>query len=195
MVRAAIATDTTTLRDMAATGSMLKPGERQVVELFQWRGDRPSSLLRLPAAAPPLAAIRAGETKLAAAGGELLAVTGAPVVPLYRSVGVEGSLSISSQIDLKPIRDRLAPKVERAWIAGAGLQVPLVGPSGGPGATGVAVPLPGDEKLPPISLEAVSRRSAAGWTGPAAAGCGAVGALLLALLLVERRRARRLAQQ
>src|SRR5262249_36688858 len=130
MLRAGIETDAATLQDMAKNEALMKAAPDEIIEVVQTRGGQDTSVLRLPATAPALAAaILPDGTKLGvAARTELKSQSGATA----------GAVAVAELADLAAAQRAFA-----AHATGAALATTprLVIAAAKPDATSSTVPL------------------------------------------------------
>ena len=155
MLRAAIETDAATLKDVAATEMVFTTENGDAVEVYQFRGNKALSLLRLPKSAPALAPLRGRETKVQSDGRGVTLMASAPISG-YRSA-LAGGIVIATPIDLTSIRRALDEHTLRASLTGLGTDLVLV--ERRDGGTG-----DGDDSVP-VRLTVPS---SAGWSTGAA---------------------------
>jgi tRNA A-37 threonylcarbamoyl transferase component Bud32 len=194
MLRAAIETDAATIKDMAASEHLFaqpKPGE--VLEVFQLKNDKTLSLLRVPEAAPALAAgSGSGDLRVDSDGQAVLVVASAPITA--QSGAVAGAIVVSSTVDLTAIKRGIAEHALGATLLGRAKPLELAKPSR-PGST-VTLHVPTGKEIGggEITLSAVlapgveAKKNPYGTISYAFLGIG--GALLL-LYLGSLLRARR----
>ena len=105
MLRAAITTDARTLADMATHEELLAARPGEVIELFRRDPSGATSLVRVPAGAPPTRPLAGGEVAVIVQPSGLLLIASARVDPLYPEPGVVGALVIASHIDLDDLKE------------------------------------------------------------------------------------------
>ena len=155
MLRAAIETDAATLKDMAGNDFLFTPNKGEVLEIFQLGVEnQPSSLLRIPPDAQPIKSLTGNAARFESDGTSLLLVVSAPIAKQHGGVG--GSLVLSSQVDLAPIKQRVTEHALQATVNGLGKPLILVKDDKSVG-TVVTVPITvsKDLKLDGLSLAAV----------------------------------------
>ncbi|HEU4732770.1 MAG TPA: serine/threonine-protein kinase [Kofleriaceae bacterium] len=180
MLRAAIETDAATLSDLAHSEMVFIAGKGEALEVYQFVGDKPSSLLRIPKSARALPALKGRDTQLRADASGATLVASAPISG-YRG-GMGGVVVISMPIDLTSIRRSLEDHAASASLTGLGAELPLVAPSGAPGGTTVklVVPSSGEWTAGSATLVAAPKKShGLSWVGPARAASGGLSVLLL----------------
>jgi serine/threonine protein kinase len=150
MLRAAIETDAATIADLAHDGKLIAPAQREVVEIFQNRDGRSSSMLRVPADAPAIEVRANRETRVETDGTQLLVIAAAPIPNSHSGTG--GTFAMSVPVDLEPIQKLLQGRVETASLAGLGREVRLVGPPRPLLGAALRVPVPRDPSSPPLAL-------------------------------------------
>jgi hypothetical protein len=138
VLRAAIATDAATMKDLAEHEHVFTVAASETLEMFQLRGDRAVSLLRLPAGAHPLVAPQGQDVHLAIAGGELIAEVGAPIAG--EGTHVAGTVAVAVPVDLALARRTLAEHVANAWLVVDGSELSLV--TGASRAHPTTIPIP-----------------------------------------------------
>ncbi len=139
VLRAAIATDAATLRDLQHNESLLSALPGETIEVFQGSGTSLTSLLRVPDDAPPLRPTPDQPIRISPSGKTDLAVVHfAPIVD-QRSQPA-GAVVIGLRCDLADVRRRLAQHTKRAVVLGPTPPIALVGdPAGAPPATKLAI--------------------------------------------------------
>ena len=191
MLRSAIETDAATIKDMIhGSDFVLKPRKGEIVELFQLRDGKTTSLLRIPDDSHPLTAPADGETRLETDGRAMSVLVSMPVTTQQQRVG--GALVIAAPIDLETIRKRVAPHALAVTLEGLALPVVLV--DGDPATAGKRVTIPvttgNDVKGGALILAATIPATSAA-AGPVGSSLGAarfaawgVGGLMLVIYLV-----------
>jgi hypothetical protein len=180
MLRAAIETDAATLRDLAHSEMVFIAGTGESLEVYQFTRDKPSSLLRIPSAAPALPPLKGRDTRIGADARGVTVVASAPISG-YRA-GVAGGVVISTPVDLTSIQRALAEHSAGASLTGMGSELVLFDGHGDAGGAAVklAVPSSGDWNAGAAALVATPRRSAGlTWAWPARTMSGGLSALLL----------------
>jgi hypothetical protein len=180
MLRAAIETDAATLRDLAHSEMVFIAGTGEALEVYQFTGDKPMSLLRIPKAAPALPPLKGRDTRIASDGRAVTLVASAPISG-YRA-GVAGGIVISTPVDVTSIRRGLEDHAVAASLTGMGSELVLVEPrSGASGApVKLAVPSSGEWKAGATTLVATPRKAAGlRWAWPARTASGGLSGLLL----------------
>lgn len=186
VLRAAIETDAATLADMARDhhpALALRPGE--TLELYQLSGGQRSLLLRLPADATPLVPPATGQASLESANKRVV-VTATAAVSNERS-RLAGELVLSSTADLAPVTKRIAEYARGAVLVGMSQPVPLIDSRAAANLSiQIAAKTPGAGSLVlQASLEHAGGSSALAWI------CMTIAAILLAVYVVSKLRARR----
>ena len=126
MLRAAIQTDAATLQDMVKDRDVLFKAEpEEVLEVFQLRDNEPSSMLRIPADAPPLEPMAANQTRARTNGKALQLVVSAAVVN-QKNVD-QGVIALSTPVDLSTVTQTLASHTTAAALVGLDQPIVLVG--------------------------------------------------------------------
>ena len=186
MLRAAIETDAATLSDLANTEMVFTADRGEALEVFQFRGDRATSLLRIPKTALSVQPLKGRSTRFQSDARGVTLAASAPISG-YRA-GVTGGLVISAPVDLTAIRRALAEHAVRATLTGLGAEVPLATASDGAGGSPLklSVPSSGDWNAGGAAVIAVPR-PAAGliWAGEARLMSWGLAALLLAGFAVQ----------
>jgi serine/threonine protein kinase len=180
MLRAAIETDAATLDDIATSEMVFSTARDQVLEVYQLRGDQPTSLLRIPKTAAALTPLRGRDTDVQSDGQALTLLAGAPIAG-YR-VGLAGAIMVSTQVDLSSVRRSLADHTAGATLTGLGRDLVLVARRDGAGAAPVelAVPSSGGWGTASAKLVATPMPSAGlVWAAPVRAMSGGLAGLLL----------------
>jgi serine/threonine protein kinase len=147
MLRAAIETDAATLRDMANSEMLFTAEAGETLEVFQFRGNKPSSLLRIPKTGAALQPLTGRETRVTSDGRGITLSASAPISGY--TAGFTGGLVISTPVDLTSLRRALDEHAVRASLTGLGDELTLAGPRDG-------------AWLSPIKLVVPST---AGWSG------------------------------
>jgi serine/threonine protein kinase len=180
MLRAAIETDAATLRDLAHSEMVFIAGTGEALEVYQFTGNKPISLLRIPKTAPALLPLKGRDTRIGADDRGVTVVASAPISG-YRA-GVAGGIVISTPVDLTSIRRALDDHTLGASLTGLGNEVVLVEPRGGAGGAPVklAVPAGGEWKAGAATLVATLKQGAGlTWAWQARTVSGGLSALLL----------------
>jgi hypothetical protein len=180
MLRAAIETDAETLRDLADTEMVLTVERAEALEVFQFRGDKVTSLLRIPNTAPAMQPIKGRATHARSDGRTVTLVASAPISG-YRSP-LAGGIVISTLVDLSAIRRGLDDHVVHASLRGMGAELVLVGPRAGERGAAVELPVASSgEWSTGNAMLSVTPKKAAGliWAPQACAMSGGLSALLL----------------
>jgi serine/threonine protein kinase len=180
MLRAAIETDAATLGDLATSEMVFTAGKGESLEVFQFSGDRSSSLLRIPRTAASLQPLKGRATQIRSDARTLTLLASAPISG-YRS-GLSGGIVISTPIDLTPIQRVLAEHCAAASLTGLGGELVLVDSGGSVAASPVklAVPSNGEWAAGPTALVATPKPSTGlAWTRPTRYMAGGLSALLL----------------
>jgi serine/threonine protein kinase len=179
MLRAAIETDAATLSDLAGTEMIFTANKGEALEVFQFRGDKASSLLRIPKTVRALPPLKGRETKLRIEGATATMFASAPVSG-YRAELI-GGLVISVPVDLTPIRRALEDHAVRATLTGLGTDLTLTGTGGGGDApVKLAIPSGGEWTAGGAMLVATPKRAAGlTWALPVRNMSGGLGVLLL----------------
>ncbi|HEX7941224.1 MAG TPA: serine/threonine-protein kinase, partial [Gemmatimonadaceae bacterium] len=102
MLRQAIETDAATLSDLANTEMVFTADRGEALEVFQFRGERSTSLLRIPKTALSVQPLKGRATRFQSDGKGVTLAASAPI-SAYRA-GVTGGLVISTPVDLTAIR-------------------------------------------------------------------------------------------
>jgi len=150
MLRAAVATDARTVEDMVTHEGLIAPQPGEVIELLQLRGERATSLLRVPAGAPPISPIAAGATRIDLAADGLTVTASAQLVPVYSGARVDGALVVSSRLSKSALAADL-PRGLAASLRGRDREIALGGAPRAGGAT-VATPVVTGPGLPSFTL-------------------------------------------
>ncbi|HEX7838935.1 MAG TPA: serine/threonine-protein kinase [Kofleriaceae bacterium] len=192
MLRAAIETDAATLSDLASTEMVFTAGKGEALEVYQFSGAAPKSLLRIPKSVPPLQPLKGRDTRIRSDGRGVMLLASAPISG-YRA-GVGGGVVLSTPVDMGSLQHALAEHSAAATLTGLGSDLVLVEPSAGAGGTPVklAVPSSGDWNAGGAMLVATPKRTAGlAWAGKARIMSGALSGLLLigfVVSLVRRRK-------
>ncbi len=192
MVRAAIATDAATMKDLAATEYVFSVAHGETVELFQLaqaEQSAPRSILRLPESAPPVIVPVGHDAEFSISGSQLATVQVVPIAGY--SSKVSGLVAIRAAVDLATPKQLLAGHAVSADLVGPNARIELVARrreaagerrsievhrSGSAVISLVATPLAG---APPM------------WAAPARLGCIAIAALFILVYGLALLRARR----
>jgi hypothetical protein len=179
MLRAAIETDAATLSDLAGTEMIFTANKGEALEVFQFRGDKAASLLRIPKTVRALPPLKGRETRLRIEGANVTMFASAPVSG-YRAELI-GGLVISVPVDLTPIKRALEEHAVRATLTGLGTDLTLAGPGGGGDApVKLAIPSGGEWTAGSATLVATPKRAAGlTWALPVRNMSGGLGVLLL----------------
>ncbi|HSD90302.1 MAG TPA: serine/threonine-protein kinase [Kofleriaceae bacterium] len=126
MLRAAIETDAATLADMVKDRDLMFQAQAgEVLEIFQERDGKQTTMLRIPAGSPGIPRIGANETHLETDGTTLQLVVGAPVSNQHGTQ--EGVAALVQTVDLSSLKQALGAYVTAAALSGLGKPVMLVG--------------------------------------------------------------------
>jgi len=180
MLRAAIETDVKTLHDLANTEMVFTAEPGETLEVFQFRGGKPTSLLRIPKTGPALHALTGRDTRVVSDGRGIMLAASAPISGY--SAGSSGGLVISTPVDLTSIQRALDEHAVRASLTGLGTELPLVGPRDGAWLAPVklAVPASGGWSGGAATLIVTPKRAVGlTWAWHARTASGALAALLL----------------
>jgi len=186
VLRAAIETDAATFHDLANTEMVFTADGGEVFEVFQFRGDRAASLLRIPATALSVQPQKGRTTRFYSDGRGVTMAASAPISG-YRN-GVTGGLVIATPVDLSSIRRALGEHAIRASLTGLGAELPLVasGPAAGATEVKLAVPPSGDWTAGDAMLLATPKLATGLlWAWQARAVSGGLAALLLLGFFVQ----------
>jgi hypothetical protein len=195
MLRAAIETDAATLKDLANTEMIFTAGRGEALEVYQFGASKTVSLLRIPAAAPSLPALKGRETRVKIDGRTATVYASAPISG-YQSK-MSGGLVIASPVDLAPIQRALEAHTTDATLTGLGSDLVLAGDgalSAGVAPLKIAVPSTGDWSASGALLIAAPGRAVGlPWARPVRNVAGGLAALFLlgfVVSLVRRPRSR-----
>ena len=185
MLRAAIETDSATLNDLANTEMVFTADHGEVLEVFQFRSDRTTSLLRIPRTALSVQPLKGRNTRFQSDGRSVTLAASAPISG-YRA-GITGGLVLSAPIDLTSIRRAMAEHTTQASLVGLGTEIVLVGSSPGPDAPiKLAVPSSGDWNASNTMVLATPKQAAGlSWAGGARGMSFGLAGLLLAGFVVQ----------
>jgi hypothetical protein len=192
MLRAAIETDAATLHDLAHSEMVFIAGAGEALEVYQFTGDKPTSLLRIPKTAQALPPLRGRDTRIGADGRGVTVLASAPISG-YRA-GVAGGIVISTPVDLAAVRRALEDHTVGASLTGMGSALVLVEPHGDADAAPVRLALPssGDWTSGAAALSVIPKPAAGlTWARPVRAASGGLSVLLLlgfVVSLVRRNR-------
>lgn len=186
VLRAGIATDASTLADMAREHDLVFPLQRgEVIEVFQVTGGNRALLLRLPAGARALVPPAAGHTRIAARDHGVVVVAKAAVAQDH--AGIAGEIVLSTPVDLAPVARRISEHASGAVLEGLGEEIVLVEGGATPNVTlpiTTTSPVEGTLSLAAsVPLPTANRTYA--WA------CMGVALLLLSIFAVSAIRARR----
>ena len=191
MLRAAIETDAATVVDLAHNEYVFSPAKGETIEVFQIVNGTPTSAVRLPPDATPLAPAKQGhELVFANAGSDVLVVAAAPIAG---TKGIAGAIEIGRVVDLTMIRQAVAKHASRATLEGLPASVTLADDKQPPAHAVVKVPVPisGEWGAAPLTLSVIPPTVAAlPWIAPVRYACFGSAALFLLLYLVGLRRSR-----
>jgi hypothetical protein len=192
VLSAAVLTDAATLHDLVTSEIQLSTAPGEILVIDQLRGDQRSTLLQLPATAPPLAPINPGELRLAPGAGGGLAVVAAATIAPYASPGaskkaraaaanVSGVIALSVPVDLSLAIDRLRQHAVAVTLTGADQPIPLIASAAGGGSPIAVEVRPATASTPALGLRVTPPSTGAAWKNPLRFTCCA---LSLAMLLV-----------
>ena len=153
VLRAAIETDAATLADLLGNEMIFSPNKGEALEIFQFRGDKAQSLLRLPKGAAALPPLKGRETKLRIDGRDATVFASAPITGYQSKSG--GGLVISAPVDLSAIRHALEEHAVSATLTGLGSDLALAGDPTKPVVT------EGQPAIAPLKIAVPSRGA---WT-------------------------------
>jgi serine/threonine protein kinase len=186
MLRAAIETDAATLNDLANTEMVFTADHGEVLEVFQFRGERATSLLRIPKTALSVQPLKGRITQFRSDGKSVTLAASAPISGY--SAGIGGGLVISSPVDLSAIQRSLAEHASRATLTGLGSEITLVAPGDGATLPPVTLPVPssGDWNAKDATVVAIPKPAIGlAWAGQARVMSGGLAALLLVGFVVS----------
>jgi hypothetical protein len=192
MLRAAIETDAATLADMVKDRDVLfKAQPDEVLEVFQVRDGKTSTMLRIPDKAGAIKPIGETETRVEVEGNRLQLVVGAPVT---NQKGInEGVIALSQPVDLAAIKQLIAPHTQAAAIVGLAKPIVLAGDAPPVTPTTFAIKTSPQTKLAGLSLAAAvdnPKAAAAEAAAPeleyARYACFGLAGLLLVMFGVSR---------
>jgi len=124
-LRAAIETDTATIKDMLGSDFRLTLGKGEVLEIFQLRdGAARVSLLRKPETASPIELPTRSQARIATDGHTASVIVASPVTKQDGS-GIAGTIALAVPIELSGAKQRVAPHATGAILTGLGLPIPL----------------------------------------------------------------------
>jgi hypothetical protein len=186
LLAAAVATDESTVRDLAGKEISFRPraGERLEIAQIDRASQRVATLLRVPAEAPTSPQLAVPGVHAAIAGGVLYVTDVREVAPSdpVRAQEVRGTLAVTLAVDLAPVAAALDGGAARLELAGAVLTLGPVAASDG-ATRSMSV-----DGVPGLTLH-VSAAPAAGMnTAGAIAGAVVAAAGLAALAFGLRRR-------
>jgi len=183
MLRAAIDTDESTMRDVFASELGYTPEPDEIVEVFQNRGAEPSLLIRVPTSAPALVALVGRSAHLQGHGANLALIVAAPV----KGKEMAGLVEISSTIDLAPLRPRLVGGFASAKLSGLDHDVALI--EGDAKGASLTVPVPVADKATTLQLVATPKpKPTPTWTNPVRWASAGLAVLLLLIFAVGTRK-------
>jgi serine/threonine protein kinase len=186
MLRAAIETDAATLTDLANTEMVFTADHGEVLEVFQFRGDKATSLLRIPKSALSVQPLKGRSTQFRSDGKSVTLAASAPISGY--SAGIGGGLVISAPVDLSSIQRSLGEHASRATLTGLGNTISLVGPGDGSAEPPIKLPVPssGDWNASGATVVAVPKPvTGLSWAGQVRAMSGGLAALLLVGFVVS----------
>ena len=184
VLRAAIDTDGTTLREMAADDLVFPLQRGESLEVFRIVDGTWSSLVRIPSDAPARSPFEGTPARLEAAGDCVVVIATAPI--LRQPSGIGGAIVMSVPIDLVAAQRRITGAARDVHLVGLGRPVALVASPEHAAAGGrriaVAIRTGDDVEAPPLSLAASLIVDAAADAAPMYLGYAfaALSALLLA---------------
>ncbi|NVB81608.1 MAG: hypothetical protein HOV81_24655 [Kofleriaceae bacterium] len=191
VLEAGILTDAATVADIVKTEFRLRTKPNETLELFQLRGDAITSLVRVPASAPPLRFVKDELARVENRGG-LAVVVSVPVAPYNNTPELSGQLALGAKVDLAALA--LAGDADEAVLVANGLEIELV-PRQRHDADAMTLPVSvdGTWKLGALSLRATPAMSpyVASWVPPVRYAALALGVTLLAIGFVVLARAKR----
>ncbi|HSS01949.1 MAG TPA: hypothetical protein VLM79_33050, partial [Kofleriaceae bacterium] len=181
MLRAAIETDAATLKDLANTEMIFTAGKGEALEVYQFGASKTVSLLRIPAAAPSLPALKGRETRVKIDGRIATVYASAPIAG-YQSK-MAGGLVIASPVDLAPIQRALEAHTTHAVLTGLGSDLALAGQGSLPAGVvplKIAVPSTGDWSASgAVLIAAPGRAVGLPWARPVRNVAGGLAALFV----------------
>lgn len=187
VLEAGILTDAATVADIVKTEYRLKTRPGETLELFQLHADNVTSLVRVPADAPPIAFVKGKRARIENRDG-LAVVVSAEVAPYNSTPELSGQLAVAVKVDVSKLS--LARHAVEANLVGGGPPIALI-PAHGKGGDPVTVPVPLDPKwqVGTLSLTAVPVMSAyhAGWVPGVRYGSLGLGVVFLSTFLVAFR--------
>jgi hypothetical protein len=185
MLRQAIETDAATVSDLANSEMVFTADRGEALEVFQFRGERSTSLLRIPKTALSVQPLKGRATRFQADPKGVTLAASAPI-SAYRS-GVAGGLVISTPVDLTAIRRAFAEHATRATLTGLGSEVVLAGQGEVTGPQlKLPVPASGDWNAGGATVLATPKLAPGLiWAGQARYMSGGLAALLLAGFVVQ----------
>lgn len=190
VLRAAVLTDAATVHDLVTSEIQLAPGPGEMLVIDQLRGDQRTTLLHLPATAPPIAPLAAGELRLAPGiDGGLALIVAAPIAPYADDAKVSGAIAIAVPVDLELAVSRLPRHAAEATLTGAGQPITLVArPAGVDGAAPIDVDVhPTSGTSPALHLRVIPPASGAPWKNPLRLACCGLGVAMLLGFAIWRR--------
>ena len=188
VLEAGILTDAATVADIVKTEYRLRTKPTETLELFQLRGGATTSLVRVPASAPPVRFASNELARLEDRAG-LAVVVSVPVAPYNNTPELSGQLALAAGVDLGSLA--LAADADEAVLFVGGREIDLV-PRLRHAAT-VPVEVDATWKLGALSVRLTPAMSpyVASWVAPARYAALGLGIALLAIGLVVLARARR----
>jgi serine/threonine protein kinase len=192
MLRAAIETDAATLNDLANTEMVFTADKGEVLEVFQFRGERASSLLRIPKAAVSVQPLKGRMTKFYSDGKGVTMAASAPISGYGSAAGanssIGGGLVISTPVDLSAIKRTFGEHAISASLTGLDHDLPLVGAgeTAAKAPVKLALPSSGDWNVGSAMVLATPK-PATGliWAAQARVMSGGLAALLLVGFIVQ----------
>ena len=188
VLRAAIATDAATIADLAKNEMLVGANKGEALEIFQFHGDKPVSLLRIPNTAPALPPLKGRETKLRIDGRDATIFASAPIIGYEAKLG--GGLVLSAPVDLTAIRRFVEENAAEASVLGLGSPLVLAGTgavASNPAAIKIPVPSRGEWNAAGATLVATPRSiGGLSWAGPVRAGSGSLAGLFMLGFVVAR---------
>jgi hypothetical protein len=160
MLRQAIETDAAVMSDLANTEMVFTADQGEALEVFQFRGERATSLLRIPKTALSVQPLKGRVTRFQSDGKGVALAASAPI-SAYRS-GVAGGLVISMPVDLTAIRRSFGGHADYASLTGLGPDILLAGTADNRSASLVkfSVPSSGDWQAGNAAVVAIPKSAA-----------------------------------
>lgn len=192
MVRAAIETDAATMKDLARAEYIFSISPREALEVFQLPNatqSLPTSVLRIPESASPVALPVDGDTQLAITNGALTVVEAASITGY--SSKISGKVAIRAAVDLSLSKQLLLNHAATAALVGPMSRIELVPAHNAAAGTLRTIDLQRNKNGVFSLVAAPIAAAAPAWIVPARLGCIAIAGLFVLVYGLALLRARR----